>query len=411
MRDRYNRQPDYLRLSVTDKCNLRCRYCMPHGVACRLQHKDVLSFEETERLLGILVSLGIKKVRITGGEPLVRRGVTSLIKHIREMQGIEHISLTTNGVLLLEKLPALMDAGIDDINISLDTLDREIFRSITGSDELPRVLAGMDRAYEAGIPLKINCVPIRGINDREMADIAAIARDRRIDVRFIELMPLGEGAGYKGVMQSEIMKQIEKSWGRMIPCEDAGICRGVNDSGNRGGTNNAESSSTEGNTDNTNSVENAGTEGNTDSANSVENAGTAGNTDSANSVENVGTAGNTDSANSVENAETAGNKGTGEGPAVYYNIEGFKGRIGFISPISHRFCESCNRLRLTHEGFLKLCLYHKDGVDLRTPMREGADDDTLRAMIDDAVTAKPREHGFTDNTADIEKRSMNEIGG
>lgn len=323
MKDGYGREINYLRISVTDKCNLRCRYCMPPEGVPGVPRSEVLTLEELARVAGVMARMGLKKVRLTGGEPLVRNNVTELLRRLHETAGIRQLALTTNGVLLSKLLPGLIDAGLNAVNISLDTLDPDIFQRITGSDHLKDVLEGMDAAYGKGLRVKVNCVPCRELNPGEPARLAGLAKARRIDVRFIELMPIGQGRLFTGVPSEELLAQLSEVYGpaRPLPCD-------------------------------------------------------------------------------------------GEGPARYYAFDGFQGRIGFISPITHRFCESCNRLRLTAEGRLKLCLYYRDGIDLRALLRGGAADEALMAAIGEALLQKPREHSFGRRDADgTEQRRMNQIGG
>ena len=323
MKDLYGRTIDYLRISVTDKCNLRCKYCMPaEGVPC-VAHKDVLTLEEIARVARVMAGMGLKKVRLTGGEPLVRKNITELLRQLHGMPGIEHLALTTNGVRLAEMLPELIEAGLDHVNISIDALDSEIFKHIAGSDHLQEVLAGMDAAYDRGLTVKLNCVPVRELNPGEPVKLAELARDRKMDVRFIELMPIGQGRLYTGIPTEELLESLEAVYGKAekLPYD-------------------------------------------------------------------------------------------GEGPAQYYRFQGFAGRIGFISPISHKFCADCNRLRLTAEGRLKLCLYYKDDIDLRELLRNGATDEQLQEAVQNALMQKPKEHSF--GKSDIqgtEQKRMNQIGG
>ena len=308
---------------MTDKCNLRCRYGMPPEGVPSVPRSEVLTLEEISRIASVMARMGLKKVRLTGGEPLVRSNVTALMRRLHEMEGIRQLALTTNGVLLKGLLPELIDAGLSAVNISLDTLDREIFRKITGSDSLREVLQGMDAAYERGLRVKLNCVPCRELNGGEAVPLAGIAREQAIDVRFIELMPIGLGRQFTGVPSEELLTQLSEIYGPAHALQEAG-----------------------------------------------------------------------------------------EGPARYYAFDGFLGRVGFISPISHRFCESCNRLRLTAEGRLKLCLYYKDGIDLRALLRGGASDEALMEVIAGAILKKPRQHSFgVKDGSDAEQRRMNQIGG
>ncbi|MCL2878972.1 MAG: radical SAM protein, partial [Treponema sp.] len=189
--DAYGRTIDYLRVSITDRCNLRCLYCMPPEGIQWIPHDDVLRFEEILRICRILAGLGIRAVRITGGEPLVRRGVPDLVRELKAIRGIERVSMTSNGVLLGENLEALAVAGLDAVNISLDTLNGERYRLITLRDDPGNILSAVNRALELGLEVKINCVPLAGINEADIVPLAGQAKDKNIPVRFIELMPLG----------------------------------------------------------------------------------------------------------------------------------------------------------------------------------------------------------------------------
>ena len=319
MKDRLGREIDYIRISITDRCNLRCVYCMPECGVPSVSHDMILRFDEIVRLVKIFCSLGIKNVKITGGEPLVRKGAVGLIKDIKAIDGIEKVSLTTNGILLSENLNALAEAGIEGINISLDTLDRQKYMKITGFDGLNTVLKVIDecRAFPE-IRIKINAVTLDDYNRDEICTLADFAADMGVTLRFIEMMPIGLGTGFGGYNQDEIMTVLEEAYGP---------------------------------------------------------------------------------------AKTI-NEEVGSGPAQYYGFEGFKGRIGFISPMSHKFCGSCNRIRLTSEGLLRPCLGSDVGIDLRKPMREGASDEELKALIYDGIMNKPAGHCFeaTDSL-------MSKIGG
>lgn len=209
--DPCNRRLNYLRISVTDRCNLRCAYCIPLGEDRRLDHAEILRYEEILRLVRIGVGLGIEKVRITGGEPLVRRGLPALLAAIHRLPGIRDLSLTTNGLLLEEHLDALVAAGLRRINVSLDTLQRERYRHLTGVDALNRVLAAVDAALAAGLqPVKINVVALRGVNEDELIDLARLSLARPLHVRFIEFMPIGVSrfAGREPLLVPEIRRRL-----------------------------------------------------------------------------------------------------------------------------------------------------------------------------------------------------------
>ncbi|MBP3810494.1 MAG: GTP 3',8-cyclase MoaA [Clostridiales bacterium] len=317
--DGCGRHITYLRVSLTDKCNLRCKYCVPPEGVKMLDHADILTHEEMLRIISILVSLGVNKVRFTGGEPLVRKGAMNLIHNVSLLQDAPKLCITTNGVMLASYLPELLDAGVSDINISLDTLRGFVYEKITGSAELDNVLKAIDACYDAGVNLKINAVPLKGINEEDIPALAALARDRMIDVRFIELMPIGCASCCEGISNAEVKTMLTSVYGDCVSSED----------GNAGG------------------------------------------------------------------------------PAEYVSFEGFKGRVGFISPMTHAFCSGCNRIRLTCDGMLKLCLASPECLDVKTLIRSGKTDEQTAEEIKNAVLRKPAKHGlkFTDG------RNMIGIGG
>lgn len=223
MKDQYQRTIDYIRISVTDRCNLRCRYCMPeHGVDS-ISHTEIMTYEEILRFCRIAAGIGIAKVKITGGEPLVRKGVCDLIREIRKIQGIESVTITTNGILLAQYLPELKAAGISGINISLDTLKQEKFYQITRRDNFLEVQDGIYCAAASGIPVKINCVPMKGFNEDELTNVAELAKRQPVTVRFIEMMPIGEGVEFQGILQDDILAEFQKKFGSPAPvCEVIG---------------------------------------------------------------------------------------------------------------------------------------------------------------------------------------------
>lgn len=325
MLDKLNRKIDYLRISVIDRCNLRCVYCMPEEGIESIHHDEILTYDEILRICEIVSKLGIRKIKITGGEPLVRKDIVNLIRDIKNIDKIEQVTLTTNGILLHEMLDDLYDAGIDAINISLDTLNKDNFKKITRRDGLEKVLMSIDKAYDLGIRVKINCLAIRDFNLRELVEIASFAKDREIDVRFIELMPIGFGKKYTQIDNDEILSILESRFGTF---------------------------------------------------------------------------------------EIVTEK-RGNGPAKYYRNQNMKGCIGFISAISHEFCESCNRIRLTSSGFLKLCLHYNKGIDLKEPIRNGISDEDLKKLIHDTIWNKPISHkfGHASEEQDIELKNMVQIGG
>lgn len=325
MLDQYGRTIDYIRISVTDRCNLRCIYCMPEGGVEQVGHTDILSYAEIVRLCRIFVRLGIRHIKLTGGEPLVRKGLPDLAGEIRAIPGIEDVTLTTNGVLLGEQIKELYKAGIRSVNVSLDTLDEAMFQRITRRDLLEKVLCSLKKCTEyPDVRLKINCVPLKGVNEEEWVKMAGIAREHPVDVRFIELMPIGLGKAYHGETQESIQRRLGEVYG--TPEELSGSF--------------------------------------------------------------------------------------GNGPSVYVAYPGFAGRIGFISAISHKFCSRCNRVRLTSEGYLKLCLQYTDGVDLRALLRGGKADEEIFGVLKEAIGQKPRDHRFTSKTGEhLEQHEMSRIGG
>ncbi len=214
MRDSLGREIDYMRISVTDRCNLRCRYCMPEGIVLS-PARELLTFEEIELVSQAAAELGIRRFKITGGEPLVRRGCPKLIGRLRRIPKVEQVTLTTNGVLLGDFLDELLENGLDGVNISLDTLNADLYQQITGFDELERVREGIYKAVESGLRVKINTVLQRGVNDSEWEALTGFAREIPVDVRFIELMPIGFGEKEKGVNGNEILSLLRKKYPQM----------------------------------------------------------------------------------------------------------------------------------------------------------------------------------------------------
>jgi len=325
MLDQFGRTIDYIRISVTDRCNLRCTYCMPEEGVEQFQCKDVLSYEEIIRLCHIFTSLGIKKVKITGGEPLLRLDICKLIAGIKRIAGIEQVTITTNGVLLSAMAENLIHAGIDGINISLDTVKKENFKQLTRRDHLEEVLQGIDKLVQMKYEnIKINCVPITEVNGDQIAYITSLAKDYPIAVRFIELMPIGMATGYTAIDKEMLLRIIHNAYGELIPW----------------------------------------------------------------------------------------NGNLGNGPATYFSARGFRGKIGFIEALHSKFCSQCNRIRLTANGFLKLCLQYDMGIDLRYLLRNNADDQYIKIIIEKSIFLKPREHCFNDNTiGQIDERKMFQVGG
>lgn len=315
MKDRCGRTIKYLRLSVTDLCNCRCIYCMGENGVPRLPHSAILSFEEIEEIVRAAVSLGVTKVRLTGGEPLVRRGIVELVRRLRGIEGIEELTMTTNGTRLVEYAEKLRETGLDRLNVSLDTLDPEKYRRLTRIGSLSDTLRGLDAARQAGFRnIKLNTVLMGGINDDEIPEIAALAKDGAFDVRFIELMPIGECADW------------DRS--RFIPAERVLGC--------------------------------------------------------------------------LPKAARV----PSDGVAELWRPEGFRGTVGLIRPLSHRFCADCDRIRVTADGFLKPCLHSSREIPLR-----GKHGEELIHAIAEGMQAKPREHHMADGHASDSRRGMNRIGG
>ena len=323
MLDRYGRVINYLRISVTDRCNLRCCYCMPEGVQ-DVGMKNILTFEEIWEIVRTGVSLGITHIRITGGEPLVRKGCVDLIRGIREIPGVETITMTTNGVLLGNYGKQLKEAGVDGVNISLDTLDLEEFYKITGKRELQEVLAGIRAVKTAGLPVKLNAV-----NRKELDPIPLVryAQEENLPIRFIEMMPVGYGKKYVGRSNEELRETLEAVCGK---------------------------------------------------------------------------------AECMTNREELSRMGSG--PAVYYQFSDLKVPVGFISAIHGKFCDTCNRVRLTAEGYLKLCLCYDEGENLRRVLREG-EKENLRTIMEQTIFRKPAAHCFEHPAEMTETHEMVKIGG
>ena len=314
MKDRFNREVDYLRISVTDLCNLRCVYCMPLSGVAKKEHKQIISVERIKEVVLAASKLGITKVRLTGGEPLVRNGIIEICKEIKSISAIKELCLTTNGVLLNDMAQALYDAGVDRLNISLDTLDPEKYKRITRGGNINDVLAGIQKSKQVGFKnIKINVVLIGGFNDDEIKDFGKFAQDEELSVRFIELMPIGQSKlmDQKSYISNDIILQKIPD---LVP---------VNDD---------------------------------------------------------------------------------SGVANEYKFKNSKGSIGLISPLSHIFCNSCSRIRLTSEGKLKPCLH--SSLEIPT---EGLEGEELVEAIRKAILLKPEKHHLEVGSDSL--NNMNEIGG
>jgi cyclic pyranopterin phosphate synthase len=326
--DFHNRRINYLRISITDRCNLRCHYCMPKEGVSQFGHSEILRYEEILRLAALAVQKGITKIRITGGEPLVRKDAVQLIQQLSQLKGVQDLSLTTNAILLEEFAPALFQAGLKRVNISMDSLSPEKYREITRGGDLSRVWAGVEAARRAGLsPIKINVVAITGFNDAEVLEFARLTMQDPFQVRFIEFMPIGvssEWSPERYLSSREIKRRIESVY-PLIPLNG-----GVNDHG---------------------------------------------------------------------------------GPARLFKFPGARGEIGFISPISDHFCNSCNRLRLTPDGKLKTCLFSEEEMDLKQLLRSGCSDEELGRKLDEAISTKPLRHGAIGGLMKRCHRPMVKIGG
>ncbi|MEK7274685.1 MAG: GTP 3',8-cyclase MoaA [Candidatus Desantisbacteria bacterium] len=322
--DNYQRQINYLRISITDMCNLRCLYCQPKPETGWKVHQEILRYEEIIRLASLMVQSGIKRIRVTGGEPLIKRDVLLLIKRLSGIEGLEELTLTTNGTRLVQFALQLKENGVDRITISLDSLNRDRYANITGGGNLRDVLAGIDEALRVGfVPLKINMVVMAGINDDEVESFVRLTLDKPVVVRFIEFMPISQqGVSWdEKYLSARVLKQCLSQKFSMIP------------------------------------------------------------------------------ENNIQ----------GNGPAEYYKIDNAIGSIGFISSISKHFCDKCNRLRLTPDGHLRLCLGQDMEIDLKQPIRAGASDEELKELILQGVRNKPMGHQF--QVKRPEGRGMCAIGG
>lgn len=324
--DAFARPIEYLRVSVTDKCNLRCVYCMPEGGLPWLHRDEILSYEEIAAIVRAAASVGVRAIRLTGGEPLLRRDLHVLVREIARIPGIEDLSLSTNGLLLEEQAEALAQAGLQRINVSLDTLQPDRFQQIARRPGLDLVLRGIEAAIAAGFaPLKINCVVMRGRNDDELADFAALTRRLPIAVRFIETMPVlayAQAQSEEYVSADELLERL-RAIGDLQPVDGP----------------------------------------------------------------------------------------RGNGPARYFAYPGAPGSIGVISPLSHDYCNRCNRIRLTADGRLRLCLFGDHHVDLRAPLRGGAGEAEIAGILERSMLIKPERHHLKLGETASRMRALSEIGG
>jgi cyclic pyranopterin phosphate synthase len=305
LRDGFGRSIEYLRISVTDRCNFRCRYCMPAAGLEWLPKPDILSYEEITQVVRELAPLGLRRLRITGGEPTLRPQLELLVGMLRSIPGIEDISLSTNGVRLPELAGSFRKAGLDRVNMSADSLRPDRIRQISRRNIDFDPIAAATAAERAGLsPIKINVVVMRGINDDELRDFARLTIEREWHVRFIELMPVGE------------MREL--TWDHVVPSEE--VLRQLEE---------------------------------------------------------------------IAPLEPAAGPARGNGPARYFRFADARGTVGLITPMSHTYCGSCNRVRLTADGRLRTCLFGDDEVDLRSPLREGL---PLEPFFRSALSSKPKEH-------------------
>ena len=327
LRDSWDREIKSVRVSVTDKCNFRCTYCMPAEGLEWLGRQEILSFEEIARLVGVLARLGVDEVRLTGGEPLVRRDLPVLVGMLSTIDGVRDLSLTTNGVLLDRLAGPLVEAGLQRLNVSLDSLNHVRFAEITRRDALDAVLRGLDEAerYPELRPIKINCVAVKGFTETEVPALAELARRKPYVVRFIEFMPLDADEAWREddvLTGAEIRAIIETEHGPLVEIP-------------------AKPSST----------------------------------------------------------------------ARRFRFADGIGELGFVNPVSEPFCSSCDRIRVTADGQLRTCLFSRREWDLKTPLREGADDDELIELLRFAVRHKELKHRINDPGFVRASRSMSQIGG
>jgi GTP 3',8-cyclase len=326
LRDGHGRLIGDLRVSVTDRCNFRCQYCMPAEGLPWLERAEILTFEEITRLVGVMAAMGVVDIRLTGGEPLVRRDFPVLAEMLTSLEPVREVSVTTNGFLLERDAEKLVRAGIDRFNVSVDSLQRDRFYELTRRDALPQVLRGLDKlaSFPEAHPIKVNAVAIRGFTEEEVLPFAELARRSPYQIRFIEFMPL----------------DADRAWTSEQVLTGAEIREAIN------------------------------------------------------------------AVHPLE-AEPREPNAT----ARVYRFADGPGHIGFINPVSEPFCADCNRIRLTADGRLRTCLFSLNETDLRGPMREGADDDELEAIIRDAVWRKELKHHVGEPGFIQPLRSMSAIGG
>lgn len=350
--DSFGRIHNSLRISVTDRCNIRCFYCMPAGDVEFLPKEHLLTFEEIERLVRIGVTLGIDRIRLTGGEPLVRRDLHVLVRKLSTVRGIKDIGLTTNGVLLADQAQELWDAGLRRMNISLDALDPEVFRRVTRRDGYEKVLEGIEAARRVGFsPIKLNAVSVRGLTEDQIVPFGQLARDTDTVVRFIEFMPLDADSQWqrdKVLFAHEIIERLTAAFGPLMPVDETS-------SFSRGDL----------------------------------------------------------VAESEGQAMSAGSllPLQAHSPSHDFVFADGRGRIGFIASVSQPFCHSCNRFRVTAEGKLRNCLFSLEETDVKTLLRSDADDEAIAQAMLDCVAAKKEGHEINTSRFLQPARAMYSIGG
>ncbi len=319
MIDSFNRKIDYVRISLTDKCNFKCSYCMPEGM--ENFNVNELTYDEVISMCNALAQLGITKVKLTGGEPLLHKDIIKIIRDIKKIDGISEVTLTTNGLLLDRYLEELKQADVDSINISMDAVNRDLFKSITKVDGVDKIISTLKKTQALNMKnIKINCVLIKDCNEREYIKLARFSVDYNISVKFIEMMPIGVGKNFDRFTLDDLKNSLENEYGALIKLD----------------------------------------------------------------------------------------KSYGNGPAVYYKIQGAVGQIGFIGALSHKFCKDCNRIRITSQGDLKTCLQYNSGVSLREHLYEN----NLLDIIKEAVKSKQESHRFKDlEIYNEEVNLMSSIGG
>ncbi len=378
--DSYNRTIDYLRISVTDRCNFRCVYCMPEEGAPVAPKAEILTFEELERLARIAVSLGMNKIRLTGGEPLVRRDIDKLVARIGSLPGLRDFSMTTNGFLLARYADSFATNGLNRVNISLDTLRHDRFTKLARRGSLDEVLAGIEAAIDAGLtPVKLNCVVMRGWNDDEVVEFARLTLDRPFDVRFIELMPINWSRG------DDSASEMGSFFALSAPAEYRKSDRVMLYA-------NTELATFRSTFHGTQTVEQTGQ------------------LDAAQMRHAFVSTEEIRSRIESELGPLAGAEVVTNGPARSFRLRGARGTIGFISQITNDMCVNCNRLRLTADGMLRPCLMADGEVDLRTVLRSGAGDSAIEELFELTVLHKPREHRLEDGMAPV-GRNMSQLGG